>query len=79
MNYSETIFLTGFPGFIAEKLVRRLAKTDTQFFLLVQTQFVEKAMRDIEKIAAETNTSLENFALIEGDITNENLGIIHKK
>ena len=52
MKYSETIFLTGFPGFIAEKLVRRLAKTDTQFFLLVQTQFLEKAMRDVEQISA---------------------------
>lgn len=75
MKFSETIFLTGFPGFIAEKLVKRLAKPDTQFFLLVQTQFVEKAMRDIEKISAETETPLENFALIEGDITKGNLGI----
>ncbi|CAN5576695.1 SDR family oxidoreductase [soil metagenome] len=78
MNFSETIFLTGFPGFIAEKLVKRLAKPDTQFFLLVQTQFLEKAMRDIAKISAEINTPLENFALIEGDITKENLGITAK-
>lgn len=75
MNFSETIFLTGFPGFIAAKLVKRLAKPDTQFFLLVQAQFVEKAMSDVEKISAETETPLENFALIEGDITKENLGI----
>jgi thioester reductase-like protein len=75
MSFSETIFLTGFPGFIAERLVKRLAGKDTQFFLLVQSQFVEKAMRELEKIAAETNTPLENFALIEGDITRENLGI----
>ena len=78
MNYSETIFLTGFPGFIAEKLVKRLAKTDTQFFLLVQTQFLDKAMRDVERISSETGVSLENFALIEGDITQENLGISAK-
>lgn len=78
MRFSETIFLTGFPGFIAEKLVRRLAKSDTQFFLLVQTQFLEKAMRDVEKISAETDTPLENFALIEGDITQKNLGISEK-
>lgn len=75
MSFSETIFLTGFPGFIAERLVKRLAGKDTQFFLLVQAQFVEKAMREIEKIAAETSTPLENFALIEGDITSRNLGI----
>ena len=78
MKFSETLFLTGFPGFITEKLVRRLAKSDTQFFLLVQTQFIEKAIRDIEKISAETNTPLENFALIEGDITQKNLGISDK-
>ncbi len=75
MNFSETIFLTGFPGFIAQKLVERLAKPDAQFFLLVQPQLIEKAMRDIEKITQKTNTPLENFALIEGDITGENLGM----
>ena len=75
MSFSETIFLTGFPGFIAERLVKRLAKADTQFFLLVQPQFIEKASRDIERISAETNTPMENFALIEGDITRPNLGI----
>lgn len=76
MKFSETIFLTGFPGFIAERLVGRLAKPETQFFLLVQPQFVKKALADLEKIASQTQTPLENFALIEGDITRENLGII---
>jgi len=40
MNFLETIFLTGFPGFIAERLVERLARRDTRFFLLVQKDFV---------------------------------------
>lgn len=75
MDFTETIFLTGFPGFIAERLVERLASPETQFFLLVQPQFVEKAMRDVEKIAQRTGAAIENFALIEGDITQENLGI----
>ena len=75
MNFSETIFLTGFPGFIGEKLVRRLAKPDTQFFLLVQTDFLEKAILNVKNIAAETGTALENFVLIEGDITKKNLDI----
>ncbi|MEK7722765.1 MAG: SDR family oxidoreductase [Acidobacteriota bacterium] len=74
-KFSETIFLTGFPGFIAGKLVKQLAKSDTQFFLLVQRNFVEKAMKDIEKISAESNIPLENFALIEGDITKSDLGM----
>lgn len=67
--------MTGFPGFIAERLVERLANADTQFFLLVQAQFVEKAIEAAGRISEETNTPLENFAIIEGDITRKNLGI----
>jgi nucleoside-diphosphate-sugar epimerase len=73
--FNETIFLTGFPGFIAERLVGRLARPKTQFFLLVQPQFVEKASAAVERIAARTSTPLENFALIEGDVTEPQLGI----
>ncbi len=75
MDFSETIFLTGFPGFIADRLVERLARRDTQFFLLVQPQFVDKAANAIQRIAGRTGTPLENFALIEGDITQPDLGI----
>ncbi|MDQ6786947.1 MAG: SDR family oxidoreductase [Acidobacteriota bacterium] len=75
MKSSETIFLTGFPGFIAKRLVERLAKNDTQFFLLVQQEFIEKATREIKDIARDAKTSPENFELIEGDITRENLSI----
>ncbi|MBA2620931.1 MAG: SDR family oxidoreductase [Acidobacteria bacterium] len=75
MSFNETIFITGFPGFIALKLVRRLGRRDARFFLLAQPEFVEKARRDIEMIGAETGVPLENFAIIEGDITRENLGI----
>lgn len=78
MSFTETFFLTGFPGFIAGRLVKRLATPGTQFFLLVQPNFIEKAKQDIEKIVEETNVPLENFALIEGDITKENLGIAEK-
>ncbi|MGI8642430.1 MAG: SDR family oxidoreductase [Pyrinomonadaceae bacterium] len=79
MNFNETIFLTGFPGFIAERLVKRLANPETRFFLLVQKQFLEKAMQDVREIARETNTPLENFLIIEGDVTQKNLGISEKK
>jgi thioester reductase-like protein len=75
MAFSETIFLTGFPGFIAERLVEKLARPDKQFFLLVQPQFTERATNAIERIAEQSGTPLENFALIEGDITKSQLGI----
>jgi thioester reductase-like protein len=79
MSFNETIFLTGFPGFIAERLVERLARHDTQFFLLVQKDFVAKAMRDIEEISRRASAPLENFSIVEGDITQENLGINEEK
>lgn len=75
MSFNKTIFLTGFPGFIAERLVARLARPDVQFFLLVQPQFLDKAAKAVEEIAQTTSTSLENFALIEGDISKPNLGM----
>jgi thioester reductase-like protein len=75
MNYTETIFLTGFPGFIAGRLVERLAAPETQFFLLVQPALTERAVREIEEISRRSGAALENFAIIEGDITRENLGI----
>ncbi|MBA4185439.1 MAG: hypothetical protein H0X49_15715, partial [Acidobacteria bacterium] len=59
MSFNQTIFMTGFPGFIARRLVARLAERDTQFFLLVQKNFIEKAMRDVENIVQKTGAPLE--------------------
>ncbi|MFV0388358.1 MAG: SDR family oxidoreductase [Pyrinomonadaceae bacterium] len=75
MEYKKTILVTGFPGFIASRLVEKLSARDTQFYLLVQEAFLQKALDDIRKIAEETSTPLKNFALVEGDITQPNLGI----
>lgn len=75
MALPKTIFLTGFPGFIAGRLVERLARDDARFYLLVQKNFVDQALKDCEHIAEITGAPLENFALIEGDITREGLGI----
>ena len=75
MSFSQTIFLTGFPGFIAERLVAQLSRSDVMFYMLVQPQFVEKAMASIEQISARTNVPVENFALVEGDITSDGLGM----
>jgi thioester reductase-like protein len=75
MLFRESFFITGFPGFIAGRLVERLAKPEAQFFLLVQRQFVEQAMADVEHIADETGTPLESFVIVEGDVTLPGLGI----
>lgn len=78
MDLTNAIFITGFPGFIAEKLVKRLADENTKFFLLVQKNFIEKALHDIERFSKETAAPKENFVVIEGDITEKNLGISEK-
>jgi thioester reductase-like protein len=75
MLFRETFFITGFPGFIAERLIQRLASTETQFFLLVQPHFVERAMKEVEEISVSTAVPLENFVIVEGDITQPQLGI----
>ncbi len=78
MLYRKSIFITGFPGFIASRLVERLAGAETQFFLLVEPKFVKKAMAEAEEIADFTNTPLESYVIVEGDITQPNLGITEK-
>lgn len=71
----RVIFTTGFPGFIAERLIERLAADGSRFYLLVQPAFVDAAMRSVERISKEAGIGLENFAIVEGDITKPNLGI----
>jgi thioester reductase-like protein len=78
MSFSKTIFLTGFPGFIAGRLVEHLAQEDVQIYLLVQPQFVEKAIDAANNIAEHTSAPPENFAIIEGDITRIGLGMSEK-
>jgi nucleoside-diphosphate-sugar epimerase len=75
MTLDEMIFLTGFPGFIAGRLVKRLATEGARFLLLVQPAFMERAREEVARIASETNVAPDNFRLIEGDITQTDLGI----
>ncbi|HYJ46328.1 MAG TPA: SDR family oxidoreductase [Pyrinomonadaceae bacterium] len=75
MSLDETIFLTGFPGFIAGRLVKRLATEGARFLLLVQPAFLERAREEAARIAGETGLAEDNFRLIEGDITRPLLGI----
>jgi thioester reductase-like protein len=72
---TRKIFLTGFPGFIASRLVEKMAGSETEFYLLVQSVFLERAKAEIEKIVTQTGTPLENFTIVEGDITLPGLGI----
>jgi nucleoside-diphosphate-sugar epimerase len=75
MAFDETVFLTGFPGFIAGRLVQRLATEGALFLLLVQPAFIERARAEISRITNETDRSAGDFRIFEGDITQENLGL----
>src|SRR5205085_5798839 len=75
MGVGETIFLTGFPGFIAGRLVAQLATPDTRFLLLVQPAFHARAQSDIARIAAQTGVPAANFQILTGDITQPDLGL----
>ena len=70
-----TVFLTGFPGFIATRLLRRLAAERCNFLLLVQPAFFELAKVEIERIAAETGKPDSDFVVLPGDITSPDLGL----
>jgi nucleoside-diphosphate-sugar epimerase len=75
MALDETIFLTGFPGFIAGRLVKRLATEGARFLLLVQPAFMQRAREEVARMASETGSPPDHFHLIEGDITRADLGI----
>jgi thioester reductase-like protein len=72
---AETIFLTGFPGFIATRLLKRLALEGGRFLLLVQPAFAERAQEELRSVADESGKAVSDFALLTGDITKPNLGM----
>lgn len=75
MSFDETVFVTGFPGFIAGRLIQRLAADGARLLLLVQPAFVTRAHLDLARIATTANIPAGSFRVLEGDITAENLGL----
>jgi len=75
MAFNETIFVTGFPGFIATRLVKRLAAEGARFILLSQPALIATARAAAAGIASETGVDIEKFQIVEGDITEPNLGL----
>ncbi len=75
MAFNETIFVTGFPGFIATRLVKRLAAEGARFILLSQPALLATAQAAAADIASETGADIERFRIVEGDITEPNLGL----
>jgi thioester reductase-like protein len=75
MSNRETLFITGFPGFIADRLLERLARFDCRFLLLVQPPFAARAREEIARIARLSGKPVDDFEVVEGDITHAELGL----
>ena len=75
MLSQETIFLTGFPGFIAGRLIKELARGGARCLLLVQPALAARARAEIARLAEETGADADCFQLVEGDITRSRLGM----
>jgi thioester reductase-like protein len=75
MALNETVFVTGFPGFIAGRLLERLAREGARFLLLVQPHLVARAREQLQRISDHTGIPLSLFRVIEGDIAQVDLGM----
>jgi thioester reductase-like protein len=71
----ETLFITGFPGFIANRLLERLARKECDFILLVQPSLRSRAFQEIGRIAQLSGKSVDDFKIVEGDISEPGLGL----
>ena len=71
----ETLFITGFPGFIANRLLKRLARKDCGFILLVQPSLVSHALEEIERINQLSDRRVADFQIVEGDISQPRLAL----
>jgi thioester reductase-like protein len=70
----RTVLVTGYPGFIGKRLVRRLlqAEPNSDFFLLVQEKFVEDARKYVR---ASRRKNLDQVHILTGDIADMHLGL----
>jgi thioester reductase-like protein len=75
MRDRETFFITGFPGFIANRLLERLARKDCDFILLVQPSLLGRAREEIARIAQLSGRDAGDFKFVEGDISQPQLAL----
>ncbi|HEX2272198.1 MAG TPA: SDR family oxidoreductase [Pyrinomonadaceae bacterium] len=75
MTNRETLFISGFPGFIADRLLERLARTGSRFILLVQPSFIARARDEIARIAQLSGKSVDDFQIVTGDISQPGLAL----
>lgn len=69
------VLITGFPGFIAGKLLESLAPEGELFTLLVEARFAAQARAQADRIALMRGVAPERFEIVTGDITLPGLGL----
>ncbi|KIL50253.1 hypothetical protein KP77_16280 [Jeotgalibacillus alimentarius] len=69
-------FMTGFPGFISEKLLRIWLneKDEKHIYLLVLPSMQQKAAARIEQLKSEIQT-MSTIHIVQGDITKKDIGL----
>lgn len=75
MQDRETFFITGFPGFIANRLLERLALKECSFILLVQPSLTTRAQQERARIAQLSGKSIAKFQIVTGDISEPGLAL----
>lgn len=75
MGSQRTILVTGFPGFIAGRLVSKLAEPGVRLVLLAEPRFGARARSEAERIAQAKDLSAGDLEIVEGDITRGGLGL----
>lgn len=70
-------FFTGFPGFIASNLIKKLTQQDplARFVLLVHPSQQERAHTEIRHLIIRGYGTEAHFSVMQGDITLENFGL----
>jgi nucleoside-diphosphate-sugar epimerase len=74
-----SVFFTGFPGFIAGNIIKKMASGDPalRFELLVHPSQTGKARAEVSRLVEMGYGPGSRFSLIPGDITQEGLGFDH--
>ena len=77
MTSERGIFITGFPGFIGQRLVERLLgeRPEATFYLLVEPRLVFDAERRCRRLEASHPHFAGRWRLVVGDLRKPGLGI----
>lgn len=77
----DSIFVTGFPGFLGSRLLPRLLKraADARAVCLVQPKFATLAKERADILEGEDVSLAGRIELVEGDLTAEGLGLADQR